>query len=192
MNHLINVVRFHKLKNKNSLDAINDFFTNIDEEYYIKPTRSIKTPQFNFIFFAKQNKKTNGCPLCFENIYINKYLKIMPLCLNNRFYFIQPSIKQYVKNHIVIIDFVHYDMKISEDIILTFYDFIKQFPHLVICSNTDLENIGGSINKHQHFQAGIMDMPLFHQDATLIEEDIYLVDWYLTTFLIRDAVSASS
>jgi hypothetical protein len=186
MNNLIKVVQFYKIKNSNGFNAIESFFCDVDEKYYIKPTRAIKTCEFSFIFFAKTNKKNLSCPICFENIYTNNLLKIMPLWINKRLFFIQPSIKQYVKYHLVIIDFTHHEMSIDKNTILNFYDFLKQFPTLTICSNTNLEGIGGSINSHLHYQAGVMDMPIFHKDAELIEDDIYLVDWYLTTFLIKD------
>ena len=41
-------------------------------------------------------------------------------------------------------------------------------------------------DNHNHFEAGLIDFPLLKQDASIYYEDIYLVDWYITTFLIKD------
>ena len=109
----------------------------------------------------------------------------MPIYLYDRFFYIQPSNKQYVSNHIVIIDLIHTKHKIDNNTIHYFISFLDEFPSLIICANTDLEGIGGSILEHLHYQAGIFDMPVFHKDASMIEDDIYLVDWYLTTYLIK-------
>lgn len=185
MNHLINVVNFYKIKKENDKKAINYFYNLINENYFSKSTRSIKCQDFSFIFFAKKNNVKNGCPLCIDNIYKNEYLRFIPIYLYDRFFIIQPSFKQYINNHIVIIDLIHIPHKIDNKTIDYFLSFIKQFPSFFICANNHLENIGGSVNEHLHYQAGIYDMPIFHKDAALIEDDIYEVEWYLKTFLIK-------
>jgi len=185
MKELIKIINFYKERKISDIKCISSFIEGIDINYYTKPTRTIKTNDFIFTLFAKKINTNRNCPLCFENIYTNKYLKIIPIKLQNRYFFIQPSPKQYVSNHLVIIDFVHTSLIIDDKTIMYFYDFIKQFPSFTITSNNNLEGIGGSIREHIHYQAGIMDMPIFHRDATYYEDDIYLVDWYLTTFLIK-------
>ena len=186
MKELLKVIQFYKLRYESDKLALDYFFSLFNNDYYIKSTRMIKTDEFNFIFFPKKKTTYQVCPLCFENIYLNPNLKIMPILLNNRYYFIQPSIKQYVKNHLVIIDFTHKKMAIDNTIIISFYQFLKLFPSLVICSNCELEGIGGSILNHQHFQAGCIDSQLFKRDAELMDNEIYEVDWYLETYLIKN------
>ena len=56
-------------------------------------------------------------------------------------------------------------------------EFIKLFPSFMIIYFED---------NHNHFEAGLIDFPLLKQDASIYYEDIYLVDWYITTFLIKD------
>ena len=186
MNHLINVVNFYKLKKENDKKAIKYFFSLVDDNYYIKPTRSIKCMNFSFIFFAKTNRKKTKCPLCFENIYENQFLKLMPIYLHNRLFIIQPSYKQYVENHLVVIDLVHTPHTIDKNTIDYFISFIKQFPSYIICANTNIDKIGGSILEHLHYQVGIFDMPIFHKDAIEIDDDIYEINWYLKTFLVKN------
>lgn len=186
MNHLIKVVNFYKIKKENDQKAVKYFFELINQDYYIKPTRSIKCQDFSFIFFPKTNNKLMNCPLCLENIYTNKHLKLMPIFLYDRFFLIQPSYKQYVNNHLVIVDLIHTPHKIDEKTINYFISFIDEFPSFIICSNTELSGISGSVNSHLHYQVGIFDMPIFHRDATYIEEELYNVDWYLETFLIKN------
>ena len=41
-------------------------------------------------------------------------------------------------------------------------------------------------NSHDHFDIGIIEAPLLNQDATIHYNNTYLVDWYLTTFLIKE------
>ena len=185
MNHLIKIVNFYKLKKDCDIKAIKYFFDLFDEAYYIKQSRTLKSLDFNFVFFPKKITNKLGCPLCLDNIYSNKFLKIIPIYLYDRYFYIQPSNKQYISNHIVIIDLFHIPHKIDNITINYFLSFLDEFPSFMICSNTNLNGIGGSINDHLHYQAGIADMPLFHKDATMYEDEIYLVDWYLTTFLIK-------
>ena len=185
MNHLIKIINFYKYKKESDKKAIKYLFELIDENYYIKPTRTLKALDFSFIFFPKKTTNKIGCPLCLENIYTNKHLKIMPIYLYDRFFYVQPSNKQYVSNHLVIIDLIHTPHKIDNNTINYFLSFVDEFPSFLICANTHLEGIGGSIIEHLHYQAGMFDMPIFHKDASMIEDDIYLVDWYLTTYLIK-------
>ena len=187
MNHLIKIVNFYKIKKESDVKAIKYYFDMIDKNYFIYHSRIVKTSNFYFIFFKKTLKKINYCPICIDNIYNNKYLKIIPIYLYNRYFFIQPSYKQYINMHLVIIDLIHIPHEINENTINYLFSFIEQFPSFFICANTNLKNIGGSVNEHLHYQAGISDMPLFHKDASLIEDDIYLVDWYLTTYLIKSS-----
>lgn len=185
MNHLIKVVNFYKIRKENDKKAINYFFDLISENYFLKSTRTIKFQDFSFIFFSKKNIIKNGCPLCVDNIYKNQNLKVMPIYLYDRFFIIQPSYKQYITSHIVIIDLIHIPHKIDNNTINYFISFVKLFPSYFICANNHLDKIGGSVNEHLHYQAGIYDMPIFHKDAVLVEDDIYEVEWYLTTFLIK-------
>ena len=128
MKELLKVIQFYKLRYESDKLALDYFFSLYNESYYIKSTRTIKSEIFNFTFYPKRKIEHSICPLCFENIYINPNLTLMPIKLNNRYFYIQPSIKQYVKNHLVVIDFTHRKMRINNNTILDFYYFLKLFP----------------------------------------------------------------
>ena len=123
MKELIKIINFYKERKISDIKCISSFIEGIDINYYTKPTRTIKTNDFIFTLFAKKINTNKTCPLCFENIYTNKYLKIIPIKLQNRYFFIQPSPKQYVSNHLVIIDFIH-TILIIDDITIMYSNYL--------------------------------------------------------------------
>lgn len=182
----LDIIKLYLLLNKNALLTLKNFRKSIDEAYYIKPLKKMVTKEFNYIYFPKNETKKNGCPLCFNNIYTNKWLKLLPLKLKDRFFYLMPSHKEYVPLHFVLVDFVHTKMSIEKETITYFIAFNKLFPDLTICTNCDLPFIGGSVSKHLHYQVGLMEMPLFKCDATHLQDNIYKLNWYMTVYLIKD------
>ena len=51
-------------------------------------------------------------------------------------------------------------MSINKEVFVKLFDFLRQFPHYIICTNADLPIVGGSILSHEHFQGGNFEFPM--------------------------------
>ena len=131
----------------------------------------------NIIFLICDNITQNAdCPYCFKNIY-NNYLTYIPLHLNDCHFYLKPSKLQIFNNHFEINDLIHERVQISDKTFIMMREFITLFPSFMIIYTE---------SEHHRFVAGLIDSTILQQDASIYLEDIYLVDWYITTFLIKD------
>ena len=110
-----------------------------------------------------------ACVICRENLgYAGSAsspskmnMRIVDLNLGGHDWFMQYSPYAYFPFHLIAVDRMHRPMEISAYSIGRLFDFLDQFPHLFIGSNSDLPIVGGSILNHEHFQGGDYAMPLF-------------------------------
>ncbi len=112
---------------------------------------------------AKMEKSSYPtCMLCKENEgYVGRVNhparqnhRIIPICLDGVNAFLQYSPYVYYNEHCIVFDENHIPMKVCEKNFRRLFDFVKQFPHYFIGSNSDLPISGGSILTHEHFQGG--------------------------------------
>ena len=114
---------------------------------------------------AAKNAKQSAypkCQLCKENEgYAGRVNhparqnhRIIPLTINNSDWFFQYSPYVYYNEHCIVFNGQHVPMKIDRAAFTKLFDFVKQFPHYFLGSNSDLPIVGGSILTHDHFQGG--------------------------------------
>ena len=185
MNNIINCYKFNKLLLENDKKAIDFFYSITDNSYFIKPIGKKYTEDLSFIYFKKSEIKVEYCSLCICKLNYDNKFKVMPIYFNNKYFLLSFSNKQYVLNHLVVASLEHKKQTIDLITIKDFLEFTNLMPSFVICANTDLKNCGASIKNHLHYQIGLIKAPLFLADATEIEENLYQVNWYLKTFLIK-------
>lgn len=121
-------------------------------------------------------------------------LRQIPVTMNSEAWLFQYSPYAYFNEHCIVLTRQIRPMKINIDTFISLCDFVDQFPHYFIGSNSDLPICGGSILAHEHFQGGRYTLPLFNaQNRTEIRfkgyDDIhaYIVNWPLSTIrLITD------
>lgn len=102
------------------------------------------------------------CLLCAENEgYAGRVnhparqnLRIVPITINEKPWFLQYSPYVYYNEHCICFNREHTPMKIERDTFAKLLDFVHQFPHYFVGSNADLPIVGGSILAHNHFQGG--------------------------------------
>lgn len=118
---------------------------------------------------AKMEKSSYpACMLCKENEGYRGRVnhparqnhRIIPLMLDGEPAYFQYSPYVYYNEHCIVFDEKHTPMKICEKNFRRLFDFIKQFPHYSIGSNSDLPISGGSILTHEHFQGGSYDFAM--------------------------------
>lgn len=175
MNHLTKVIQFYKTLKESDVLAIEKIIKSVEEGYYLKYSKRIIIEDFIFNYY-QENIEDEKCVYCFETIY-NINLILIPLFLNGRYFYIKPKRRQVLNKHFEIIDFVHKTNSLNETMFSLFFEFTNLFPSFMIINSDTL---------HNHFEASLIDAPLFKQDATLLFDDVYLVNWHLTTLLIKD------
>lgn len=174
MNHIIKIIQFYKNLKVKDVQTVTTLMDHTNKTYY-NQYKKIAIEKLNFLIYNEiiENDK---CDYCFENIY-NNNLEYIPICLNNRHFYLKPVKTQIFDVHITINDLIHTRVQIDDKTFLIMDDFIKIFPSFMVVY---------SESEHNHFEAGLIDTPIIKQDANLYFEDIYLIDWYITTFLIKD------
>lgn len=172
MNHLLNIIKFYKLFKNNYLEAITNY---LSKSNTIKPIKIIRTNDFIILYFDDLFI-TDDCAFCFKNVYSINEVSYIPIEINNTHFFLIPSVNQIFTNHLFINDFIHNE-SIHENKINNMQKILALFPSLM----TFYYN-----SNHNHFELGEINCPLFNKDATLFKDEIYKVQWYLPTFLIKD------
>ena len=142
-----------------------------------------------------KNAKTGypRCVLCPENVgfYGNagqparQHLRMIPLELNEEFWFVQCSPYEYFGEHIIAISNEHRPMNITADSFVRMTDFVEFFPDYFIGSNAPLPIVGGSVLAHDHYQGGKMELPVLSRPAKkhylakhFPDCNVSMVDWY--------------
>lgn len=149
---------------------------------------------------AKNVVSTNypKCLLCKENVGFagnqkhpaRQNHRIIPLKLAHGNYALQYSPYVYYNEHCIILNQEHEPMKIDRETFENLFDFVRQFPHYMVGSNTDIPIVGGSILSHDHYQGGKAHFPI--EDAKSFA-DIQidgckgqLLIWPLSTIRLHD------
>ncbi len=117
------------------------------------------------------------CLLCIENEgYAGRINhparenhRIIPITVCGQPWGFQYSPYVYYNEHCIVLNTEHVPMTIDRAVFEKFFDFLRQFPHYMICSNADLPIVGGSILSHEHFQGGCYEMPMARAE---IEKEI--------------------
>ncbi len=145
-------------------------------EITINLTKPEKDPKE--IQMQKLMPQTNypKCMLCLENVGYegrlgypsHETLRTIPITLDNEQWNFQYSPYVYYNEHCIVFCSEHSPMTMNRRKFVRLFDFIKQFPHYFIGSNTQLPGVGGSILTHEHFQGGRHTMPMDNAE-TLFE-----------------------
>lgn len=120
---------------------------------------------------AARNAKQSGypkCLLCPENEgYAGRINhparenhRIIPITICGQKWGFQYSPYVYYNEHCIVLNTEHVPMSINREVFVKLFDFLRQFPHYIICTNADLPIVGGSILSHEHFQGGNFEFPM--------------------------------
>ena len=134
------------------------------------------------------------CMLCLENIGYpgrlgypsHETLRVIPITLDSERWNFQYSPYVYYDEHCIVFCNEHTPMTMNEKKFVRLFDFIEQFPHYFIGSNTQLPVVGGSILTHEHFQGGRHTMPMekagakYKFDVKNDKVEAAVVDWPMT------------
>lgn len=139
------------------------------------------------------------CVLCKENLGFEgnshhparENIRIIPLTLAGGRWYFQYSPYVYYYEHCILFYEKHIPMEISPWTMTCLFDFVDQFPHFFIGSNSDIPIVGGSILNHEHFQGGAHLLPLLlAKDKEIIPSfykntTISIVDFYDTAIRLK-------
>ncbi len=100
--------------------------------------------------------------------------RIIPITICGQPWGFQYSPYVYYNEHCIVLNTEHVPMTIDRAVFEKFFDFLRQFPHYMICSNADLPIVGGSILSHEHFQGGCYEMPM---SRAQVEKRIVIPDY---------------
>lgn len=114
---------------------------------------------------AAKNLPQSGypkCLLCKENEGYSgrvnhparQNLRVIPINLLNKEWFLQYSPYAYYNEHCIVFSGEHIPMKITKESFDRILEFVEKFPHYFVGSNADLPIVGGSILTHDHYQGG--------------------------------------
>ena len=109
--------------------------------------------------------KSSGYPKCLlcrenEGFYghhahpARENLRLIPLELNGKDWFLQYSPYSYYNEHCIVLGREHVPMLISRETFENLLEFVTKFPDYFVGSNADLPIVGGSILSHDHYQGG--------------------------------------
>ena len=86
--------------------------------------------------------------------------RIIPLTVAGEHWYFQYSPYVYFNEHCILLSDTHRPMAITPVTFRRLLDFVTQFPHYFMGSNSDLPIVGGSIQTHDHFQGGSYTFPM--------------------------------
>lgn len=147
------------------------------------------------------------CLLCVENEGFQgtashparQNLRLIPLKLHGKPWFLQYSPYGYYHEHCIILNREHCPMRINRDTFANLAEFLRQIPHYFIGSNADLPIVGGSILSHDHYQGGCYEFPMdraevekWYDVAPLFQSNEHGVEmgrvrWPMSTLRLRAA-----
>ena len=86
--------------------------------------------------------------------------RVIPLTVAGERWYLQYSPYVYFNEHCILLSEAHRPMAITHETFRRLLDFVTQFPHYFMGSNSDLPIVGGSIQTHDHFQGGRYTFPM--------------------------------
>ncbi|MGM9874058.1 MAG: galactose-1-phosphate uridylyltransferase [Bacilli bacterium] len=180
--------------------VLKDQINNHDLEVTInlsKPEKSTRS-----IAQALKNNATNTnypkCAICIENEGCSgssktgprNNLRLIPLKLNNKTWYLQYSPYGYYNEHCILISEEHTPMFVGKENTKTLCQFVNFLPHYFIGNNADLPIVGGSILTHNHFQGGHYMLPMMKVNDRFVVETknknitLSVIDWPATSLKI--------
>lgn len=212
--------KFYSLKNNLPSDATSYFYDLCIKNYYVQKSKidkninSVASNGIELSINLSKPEKNNAdikkalldvnvtypkCAICKDNVGFKGEGKFLPRgnlrTINFDFdgskWFFQYSPYGYFDEHFILVKDEHTPMKLSDENIKSLFLFIKQFPHYVIGSNSDLPISGGSILSHEHFQGGKHIFPIMKRNY--LEKykfennenvDVYKLDWFASTLVV--------
>jgi len=134
------------------------------------------------------------CLLCKEHVGFSgrpgrTSHRIIPLELNDEFFYLQYSPYVYYNEHCIVLMAEHEPMDVTEKTFKRLFDFVDQFPHYFLGSNAGLPIVGGSILSHEHYQGGNHHFAM--EDAKVLDHhivdgvEIERVYWPLSVLRLR-------
>lgn len=168
---------FYELSKRNHYvkeDAIaNNISYNVTTEYGdLEITINLSKPEKDGKQIAKEKNATTTsypqCALCYENEgYKGSILqaartnhRIIRINLAGDEWGFQYSPYAYFDEHSIVLSRRHEPMAINQQTFKNLIEFVQQFPHYFIGSNSDIPIVGGSILSHNHYQAGRHEFPM--------------------------------
>ncbi|WP_422785193.1 UDP-glucose--hexose-1-phosphate uridylyltransferase [Sporosarcina globispora] len=157
---------------RNDRIAKNDHWTVSTDYGELEVTVNLSKPEKDPQAIIKESKNQDTiypeCLLCKENEGYKgradhparQTLRTIPVRLKQEDWYLQYSPYIYYNEHAIVFSKDHRPMKISQNTFEYLLDFIRQFPHYFIGSNSDLPIVGGSILSHDHFQGGNYSFPM--------------------------------
>lgn len=153
------------------------------------------------ILKAKEMSQSNYplCALCKENEgYFGRInhparenLRLIPIKLDQKQYYLQYSPYSYYNEHAIILSDEHTPMVINKQTFKKLLNFLDLFPHYFIGSNADLGIVGGSILSHDHFQGGrytfAMDRAKSIYDTEYEDIKISILYWPLSVIRLKSS-----
>ena len=86
--------------------------------------------------------------------------RVIPLTVAGEQWYLQYSPYVYFNEHCILLSQAHRPMAVTPQTFRRLLDFVEQFPHYFMGSNSDLPIVGGSIQTHDHFQGGRYTFPM--------------------------------
>lgn len=110
--------------------------------------------------------------------------RVIEMPFDNKKWFLQYSPYQYFEKHSILVDGLERPMKVDKNSVKIMLDFVEYLPSYNIALNSDIPIVGGSILGHMHFQSGVKDYPIFNRAKKLVGENVYKIDWHITTLMV--------
>ena len=172
MKHLLKVIQFFKLLKVSDQEAVSSLIKEADNNYIEKITKQILITDLMFNDYLKYTK-SEVCPFCFEALYKSVTPPII-INLNDKYFYIKPAKKEILTKHIEICNMSHTEGTFDINVLEKISSFFPSF--MIIYSN----------NSHEHFNLGLIDAPILNRDASISFNNVYIIDWYLETYLIKE------
>lgn len=165
-----------------------------------KPEKNVKDIAKLLQKPKESETKYPKCLLCLENLGFygsgthpaRENLRLIPLKLNKKDWYLQYSPYGYFNMHSIILYIEHVNMVINKETFINLTDFVDRFPCFFIGSNADLPIVGGSILNHEHYQGGEHILPIMksknkkeYRLNNYPNSKLFLLDWYNTTLLLE-------
>ena len=163
-------------------------------EVTINLTKPEKDPKEIMLQKSMPQSNYPKCMLCIENVGYegrlgypsHETLRTVPVKLEGQQWNLQYSPYVYYNEHCIVFCPNHTPMTMDEHKFVRLFEFLQQFPHYFIGSNTQLPVVGGSILTHEHFQGGRHIMPM-EKAAPLYEFNVHsdkvkasIINWPMT------------
>ena len=169
MNHLFKFVQFYKSVKENDVLTVEKLINSAKTSH---PLKQIKFNDFIFNYYHDV-RGNEHCPFCFESLD-KENNPLITFKLNNDYYYLKIKEIQILNKHIEISNIVHTNSLFD---INNFKLLSEIFPSIMIVY-TD--------SKHVHYDLGLIEAPILNRDATNTFNNVFLVDWILETYLIKE------